>query len=268
MLVRIAKKLLSTSPTEMERLLMTAHKFPRHKKHDFQFKGMKFTVTDFLSVAYQLKEYFEDERMNFSSGSSSPVIYDCGANVGVSLIYFKKKFPSAKITAFEPDPEVYKCLQQNMKQNNIDEITLLEKAAWINNDGIEFGREGADGGSVFHDGEKIKVQTTRLKELLEKENYVDCLKMDIEGAETEVLEDCGNTLSRIKYLFVEYHSWSNQPQQLDRLLHLLSSNGFRYYIHSIGKMINQPFLNNGITDPMDIQLDIHAINTNLKAQSV
>src|SRR5205085_1434743 len=202
-----------------------------------------------------------DESMLFNAGEE-PVIYDCGSNVGVSVIYFKKKFPKAKIIAFEPDPKVYDCLSQNLKINNIQDVKAVNKAVWIHNGELEFGSEGADGGSVFQKENKIKVSAVRLKELLEKENRIDCLKMDIEGAETEVLTDCKNVLSKIKYLFVEYHSWKNQEQQLDSLLNILSENGFRYYINSIGEKSSQPFIKS-TGNPMDVQLDIHAVNTRL-----
>ncbi|MEP7263539.1 MAG: FkbM family methyltransferase [Bacteroidota bacterium] len=263
MLNKIVNKLFRAVPTEMEALLTEAHQFPRYKKHSFQFNGMKLTVTDFLSVAYQLKEYFYDERMLFPA-TGDPVIYDCGANVGVSVLFFKKIFPSAKITAFEPDPEVFKCLNENMQQNKVNDVTLIPKAVWVNDEGIEFGSEGADGGSVFHTGNKIKVNTVRLKDFLAKETAIDCLKVDIEGAEVNVLKDCGDELKKVKYLFVEYHSWKNESQQLDELLSLFTRNGFRYYIHSIGEANRQPFLQKSTESSMDIQLDIHAINIGAK----
>jgi len=261
---KLIRSLLLPPATDVQQLLSDAQSFPRYKEHEFEFRGMKFRVTDFLSVAWQLKEYFEDERMNFNSKTASPVIYDCGSNAGVSVIYFRKKFPSARIMAFEPDASVMKCLQANLISNTIEGVTLSEKAVWINNDYVEFGLEGADGGSVYREGNKLRVPAVRLKDLLDKEEKVDCLKMDIEGAETEVLIDCGNSLSRIQYLFVEYHSWKSYPQKLNELLQVLSQNGFRYQVHSIGEQSLHPFTEANPDYPMDVQLDIYAINTKFK----
>ena len=150
-----------------------------------------------------------------------------------------------------------------MIQNGLTDVNLIDKAVWINNNGIEFGSEGADGGSVFFERNKIIVPTVRLKEFFEKETRIDCLKIDIEGAEVEVIEDCKNELNKVKYLYVEYHSWKQQLQQLDKLLQNLSDNGFRYSIHPIGENMLQPFIQNNPKNAMDIQLDIHAINERL-----
>jgi FkbM family methyltransferase len=260
------RSLLLPPASDMDQLLAKAHSFPRFEKHAFTFRELKFAVTDFLSVAYQIKEYFVDERMKFKSNNLSPVIYDCGSNAGVSVIYFKKLFPKSKIYAFEPDPQVFECLKKNLKDNNINDVILSDKAIWTNNDFVEFGKEGADGGSLYREGNKIRVPSVRLKELLSKEVNIDCLKMDIEGAETEVLTDCGDALSKVNYLFVEYHSWKSSPQKLDELLHVLSQNGFRYTIHSIGEQVHQPFIDQNSTHPMDVQLDIYAINNRIHSE--
>lgn len=244
--------------SEYDSLIRKAMQYPRHTKHSFAFKDLKLVVSDFISVAWQLKEIFEEESMKFTSQKKDPVIVDCGSNVGLSVIYFKKLFPLSKVIAFEPDPVLIDCLKENLKKNNISGVELIEKAVWINDAGVSFGSDGADGGSVFLDKNKIAVPSVRLNQILEKENDVDFLKMDIEGAEIEVFLDCEKTIAKVKNIFVEYHSWINQPQRLDQLLHLFASNGFRYYITSIGREIN-PFINKLSENSMDIQLNIRAI---------
>lgn len=258
MLRKFVKKILPKSDTE--KLLLQAENVERYKPHSFEFRNMKFQVTDFRSVAWQLKEFFDDGRMEFVSKKQDPIIYDCGSNVGVSILYYKSIYPLAKVKAFEPDKNVVTCLKKNLQANKIDDVEVIEEAVWVNNNGIEFGSEGADGGSVFFTGNKISLPSIRLKDLLEKESKIDLLKMDIEGAEVEVLSDCADQLAKIKFLFVEYHSWKNQPQQLDILLKLLNASGFRYTIQSIGSQEHSPFMMNPSDHSMDIQLDIHAIN--------
>jgi FkbM family methyltransferase len=260
----IVRRIVSRPKTDTEKLIHEASHADRYRRHSFTYRGMKLTVTDFISVAWQLKEFFDDGRLAFKSDSPSPVIYDCGANVGVSVLYFKQLFPKANITAFEPDTQVFTCLQQNLADNNITGIQLHNKAVWKNADGILFGSEGADGGSIYFEGNKVQLPSVRLKDMLAIEQRVDLLKMDIEGAEVEVLKDCGAELKKVQYLFVEYHSWINEEQKLDDLLKLLRENGFRYYIHSIGETLKAPFVMRESSNGMDIQLDIHAINEGVK----
>lgn len=260
----VIRKIISRPKTDTEKLIYEASRAERYRNHSFSYRGMQLRVTDFISVAWQLKEFFDDGRMEFRTHSEKPVIYDCGANVGVSVLYFKKLYPGSRIRAFEPDPKVFECLQQNMQQNKISGVELINKAVWKNSEGVSFGSEGADGGSIYFAGNKTVLPSVRLKELLAGEQEIDLLKMDIEGAEVEVLKDCVSELNKVRYLFVEYHSWINEEQKLDELLLLLRSSGFRYYIHDIGATVKSPFIERKFSNGMDIQLDIHAINEKSK----
>jgi FkbM family methyltransferase len=239
-------------------LIKEAEKFPRYRQHVFNFGKYRFQVTDFLSVAWQIKEIFGDEELKFIPGTPNPVIVDCGANVGVVAIFFKILFPGAKVYSFEPDSRIFQCLENNLNYNSISGVTLYNKAVWIHNDKIAFGGDGADGGSLFSGSNQKEVSAIRLKEFLSELPEIDLLKMDIEGAEVDVLMDCRNSLSNVKRIFVEYHSFNNRKQELDELLKVLTENGFRYYIRSIVNSPMNPFINK--LDPvMDIQLNIHAV---------
>lgn len=232
---------------------------PRHVRVDgVKFLQYTFDVPDLLSFIWQFKEIFVDEIYRFNSGSPQPVIYDCGANIGMSCLYFKKLFPDAKIKAFEADPMIADMLKSNLAKNGIHDVEVINKAVWIDNNGIEFGSEGADGGSIYATGNKIKIESIRLKELLEKETIVDLLKIDIEGAEYEVLKDCGGSLTNVRNLFIEYHSWNSAPQKLSEILNVMETNNFRYYIENVGKR-KQPFVNHAKEQNMDLQLNIFGV---------
>ena len=264
MIRRILNAVRPQKLSEANALIQQACAFERYSEHKFTYKNFAFEVSDFLSVAWQLKEYFEDQRLNFVSASGSPRIIDCGANVGVSVLYFKHLFPKAVISAYEPDPNIYKYLVKNMKANTVKDVELINKAVWINNEGIEFGSEGADSGSLYFEGNKISLPSQRLREVLALEQKVDLLKMDIEGTEVDVILDCNDLLKKVKYLFVEYHSWKKNEQSLQQMLDVLTKNGFRYYIHSIGHQSEKPFMGIDSYNGMDVQLDIYAVNETAK----
>ena len=258
MIKKVINFFLGRRPTDIDLLITKSLTFPRYTPHQFIFRGMKISTADFISVAYQIKEFFGDKRMDFNSERADPVIIDCGANVGISILRFKKIFPKAKITAFEPDKNIFQYLEANLKANNVTDVNLIQKAIWTNNDGVNFGSEGADGGSIFFSENINKVPSIRLKDFLSSFDEIDLLKIDIEGAESDVLIDCKEELKKVKCLFVEYHSFVDRPQDLDKLLNVLKANLFRYYIQSIGHIHEQPFImqEKGM---MDIQLDIHAV---------
>lgn len=262
MIRRVYRAVFPPKLSEEDVLIEKAKLMGRYTPHHFFYKNYQFFVSDFISVAYQIKEYFGAERMQFTSTSKQPVIIDCGANVGVSIMYFKKLFPESTMIAFEPDPQICALLKKNIEVNNVKNVAIHELAVWKNNEGIEFGVEGADGGSIFLDGKKVVIKTKRLKEVLTSFSEVDFLKLDIEGAELEVLKDCSEELKRVKNLFVEYHSFISNKQELNTLLEILTNNGFRYYIHSIGGQAEKPYVGINSYNGMDMQLDIYAVNQN------
>src|ERR1041385_7511773 len=48
-------------------------------------------------------EVFAKDEYLFSCDTESPVILDCGANIGMATLFFKWLYPQSKISAFEPD---------------------------------------------------------------------------------------------------------------------------------------------------------------------
>jgi len=243
---------------EFLRLVLFYADKQRYQARTIHFLNYKFKVPDCLSFVWQFKEIFVDEYYFFETASSEPVIYDCGANIGTSCVYFKKHYPKAKIIAIEADPTIAEILKSNLIENKINDIEIINKAVWIHNDGIDLSPEGSDGASIFGTGDKIKVPSLRLQQLLQNQP-IDMLKMDIEGAETEVLKDCRNELRNIKNMFIEYHSYSNQQQQLNELLSILTENQFKYTIIS-PYVKPRPLVNKKLRQMhgMDLQLNIFA----------
>jgi len=232
---------------------------PRYQARAVQCFGYHLRVPDCLSFLWQFKEIFAQESYFFEAGTATPVIYDCGANVGLGCLYFKRLYPAARITAFEADPSVAALLAENLRQNGFADIAIVAKAVWKENTTLAFSSEGADGGSVVAGKPSLQIPAVRLKEYLDGAGRIDLLKMDIEGAEVAVLEDCRGSLGRVQHLFVEYHAYTGQPQRLDALLAVLGESGFRYFVRSEADRA-RPFVNrvNAGTPYMDLQLNIFA----------
>ena len=96
-----------------------------------------------------------------------------------------------------------------------------------------------------------------MKDFLEKESRIDFLKIDIEGAEIEVLHDCRGSLAHVQNLFVEFHSYIGNAQGLADVVKVFEENGFRYYVdtnqHRLRPFVNHRYRGN---DVMDLQLNI------------
>jgi FkbM family methyltransferase len=211
----------------------------------------------FLS-AYQ--QIFERELYSFSTSRENPKIVDCGANIGLCILYWKQLYPTAQITAFEPDAKVFETLVWNCKHWELTNVELINKAVWSSETELPFWSEGADAGRLLEDSElndksSITVVTANLRDYLQ--GAVDFLKLDIEGAETEVLLHCADCLHRISHLFVEYHSFVGKEQGIDAILRVLRHADFR--IHIQPELVSQkPFMEQLNNEGMDQRLNIFA----------
>ena len=233
--------------------------WPRYTETKVVFLNREIKITDIASFNFLKNELFDYQIYQFHSTTSKPYILDCGANIGLSIIYFKQLFPEAVIVGFEPDEKVFNALQFNVESFNLSDVTLIKKACWNEETTLEFYSEGADAGRILINSDTeniIEVQTVRLRDYLNRK--VDFLKIDIEGAETKVLEDCSDLLSNVDKMFVEYHSFIMQDQTLGRLLQIIHDAGFRYQVQHIGVFSQHPFTNIKEYNNMDLQLNIFA----------
>jgi len=135
-------------------------------------------------------------------------------------------------------------------------VEINNSAIWKHNNGVNFNYDGADGGAIKKSGLK-KVKSFRLRDLLDQCEIVDFLKIDIEGAEFDVLEDCKSLLHKADKIFIEYHSNYDSIQKLDKILEILSKNKFRYTIQN-NDQTHKPFLASNNNSQFDLQLNIFA----------
>jgi FkbM family methyltransferase len=219
--------------------------------------GCPLKIVDAFSFVCMFREIVQLGFYRFDAESERPYIIDGGANIGLSVLYFKRLYPEAEILAFEPDTTICGVLSENVA--GWSNVTVVQAALATSKETLGFVSEGSWAGRLSHSGENAsyEVPSVRLKDYLDRS--IDLLKLDIEGAETDVIFDCADRLDRVDHLFCEYHSFANRPQQLGTLLTLLTDVGFRFQIHSYGR--SSPFLHRCTTPyEMDVQVNIFATN--------
>lgn len=231
----------------------------RYQPFTTKIKSFTWHVADNLSFIWQYYEIFTEESYNFKTNNPQPVIYDCGSNIGLSCLFFALKFPHAKIKAFEPDKSIFQLLKKNIAQlPNSENIQLFEKAVWIKNEMLNFSSDGADSGTILHQNntQTLQVEALDLLSFLKNETKIDLLKIDIEGAETQLIPHLKTELNKVENIFIEYHSFRHSPQNLGEILSLLSAANFRYYL-TTQNMRKSPMLNLGKNPVMDYQTNIY-----------
>ena len=237
-------------------------KLGRYQATETNLLGRRIRVVDAPTFLSGRHEIFDRRVYDFEAGRTDPLIIDCGSNIGLSVIFFKQRYPDARVIAFEADPDIFRVLEYNVGQCGLTDVTLHNAAVWTHNEELSFCMEGGLSGRLPKgDGdapEQARVQGCRLRDVLAKAP-VDFLKMDIEGAEAAVLEDCREFVRSdwIRHLFLEYHSHVQEPQVLHEILALLTAGGYRYHIHT-AFVRKCPFLDRRTLVGMDLQLNVYA----------
>src|SRR5262249_24427523 len=151
-----------------------------------------------------------------------------------SVLFFKREHPGAEIVALEPDPAIYTYLALNVHGNGFRDVELIPRAAWTAATRLPFRSDGADGGRALASGGNgtTEVEAIDIAAFVAGRSF-DVVKMDIEGAEDQVLPALRPALGGVLYLMLEYHSPAGRTQSLAALLGVLETCGFRVHAHSV-----------------------------------
>ena len=261
MIGRIKDYLKRKGDPEYQQLFRLS-KLPRYTSGSFELNNEKYIFPDAASFVFMYKELFKEEIYKFQSDKETPVIIDCGANIGMSIIYCKKQFPKAKIIAFEPERSIFKYLQSNIELHHLTDVEIINKAVWKERTVLNFINEGADANRIasinndVDNSQSYEVETVKLSDYINEE--IDFLKLDIEGAEVEVVKEIESKLKYVKNIFVEYHSSENSKQELNIILDILTRNNFHYYIDSPNRTKRKPFIDKDTFLSFDFFLNIFA----------
>lgn len=162
-------------------------------------------------------QIFRDKEYHIDLGFEPEIIIDGGANVGLASIYFKNKYPNAKIIAIEPDSENVEALKANVAK--YDHIYIKQAGIWSSKTKSKISNKYGLGkwamvieecDSEDKENALPTINTVTIDELMEEYglSHIDLLKLDIETAEKEVFS--GNYMSwlpKTRVVIVELHDW-------------------------------------------------------------
>lgn len=174
----------------------------------------------------QLRAFFVNNEYTFELGDS-PAIIDAGANIGIASLFFWKTYKPRKLISIEADPDIY----ENYLTNNLRKYGVgsqpMNKALWYENCTLSFKTTGLDSGNVDPSGD-IRVEAIALDDLIDECGTVDLLKMDVEGAETNIIIN-SKKLNRIKNLYIEIEGNKNSGKNPALIIQKLIDTGFEVY---------------------------------------
>ncbi|MGB9619999.1 MAG: FkbM family methyltransferase [Armatimonadota bacterium] len=139
-------------------------------------------------------------------------IIDAGAYVGLSALYFANRFSAATIVALEPHGQNYTLLRHNTK--HCPRIVPIRAALWIQKGrsticdrgtgdwGFALSPVFAGTGTNLGDVECLSVP-----DIMERFSWreVDLLKLDVEGAEKQILENAHDWIDKVQVIVAELH---------------------------------------------------------------
>ncbi len=167
-------------------------------------------------------------KKNRPTGTEKGLFIDCGSNVGQGYTYFKQFFDPQHfdVLFLEPNPNCMQIVRE--KFSHLKNAKFLERAVWVREEKLKFfglveDKRGSTstGGSVVenHNGamyqadkeHAIEVDALSFSDLLAEQSKTYqkiVVKMDIESAEYEVLQDIikKGTFKHICHIIVEFHS--------------------------------------------------------------
>ena len=219
-------------------LTTTARRILRRGRPANRRSIVGFDVTAPTSKALQLlfTDVFVKSRYLFRTDNPRPYVVDCGAGVGVPILYVRLLYPNAEIAAFEPDPRLFAMLGENLRRNGLTGVAIHHAAVGDTEGDVrppdrlpEPGASKPVPVAPAQSGSGL-VPCVRLSSFIDRE--VDLLRLDIGGGAHAVLADLARTgkLPFVRHVIVEYYHHTNGEDRLAGLLRTLEENGFGYQI--------------------------------------
>jgi len=146
-------------------------------------------------------EEFETEIVNREI-KKGDVVLDIGANIGYyTLIFASLVGEKGKVYAFEPDPTNFALLKKNVEINGYNNVVLVPKAVSDKSGIVKLYlcEENKGDHRIYNSGEgrnSIEVTSVRLDDYFDKNQHIDFIKMDIQGAEGLALQGMQKLLKR------------------------------------------------------------------------
>ena len=165
--------------------------------------GLQFEMASFPEEDEAIEGYF-----HWYKPQIGDTVFDIGAHCGVSTYHFSKLVgETGRVISFEPDPVNYGLLLRNIARHRLTNVTPLRLAIAGSNGKADFNSEGTIGSGLMRHssrasvGSVTPVDTITLAGVFDRWGIPDFCKIDIEGAEIEVIEAAQDLLNNHKVQF-------------------------------------------------------------------
>jgi FkbM family methyltransferase len=168
-----------------------------------------------------------------SRGIKPKGFIDAGAHLGESNNMIKAVFPESRVVSFEANQNCEFALKQQGMEYFIcllGDKSIEEVPFFINQkDPVSTGCSIYKEESEFFDGQTVNLPMYRLDNIIPSDAGFDFLKMDVQGAEIDILNGATDLLPSLKYIYLEvsFISYNRGAPLFDTIFTYLTSRGYR-----------------------------------------
>jgi FkbM family methyltransferase len=152
-------------------------------------------------------EVFLQRSYDVSLAERPCFIVDAGANIGLTSVFFAMRYPDATIVSIEPEAGNFEILLRNTRQ--LRRVQPIKAGLWSGTASLGIRNPGAEvwGFQVYELSEGGGIPAIGVSDILSRFRvpFIDVLKIDIEGAEIEVLNSSPSWIDRVGTLIIELH---------------------------------------------------------------
>lgn len=178
------------------------------KPYDIYLNGISIDDPYVLNILSQ-GQHPEPSFVNFIKSNfkdDSLVIFDIGANIGLTSLLMARLLPSAHIHAFEPGPNIHSLLKTNIMMNGLQNRITSIQAAVADSNGEAYFTENSAYGHFSSSGVETKVISAASYAESNGLTKIDFIKIDVEGFEPEVFQGL-RMLDSKPIVYFEFNTW-------------------------------------------------------------
>jgi FkbM family methyltransferase len=163
------------------------------------------------------RNFIDEEYARIVGAGEAPLIVDAGANIGASVLFFRWRYPAARIIAIEPEPANFDLLRRNTAgQANISvtrsalasadgELRLYDPGR--STDAYRVGAAGAGGLNGDDLGSVPAISVPTLLNGVGRGATPLLAKIDIEGGESDLFSANTDWVDAFPAIAIELHDW-------------------------------------------------------------
>jgi FkbM family methyltransferase len=180
------------------------------------FQGKDYLINchpgNLIETTIYLDKIWEEHLAKIMSvylDGSNGVMVDVGANIGASTIPLAAKHPQIRFHCYEPHPEIFDRLKNNIKLNNFNNVKLVNSAVsnstekllkfYAQKSADNMGKSSLKLNTDIMDHDEIKIPIVSIDETFaDRSEPVLLIKIDTQGTELEVLQSAKKTIDKFR----------------------------------------------------------------------